>query len=227
VEGIRLMSKNKKSSGFTVVSILVITIVLLAIAGVSWRVLASNKNTTDNHANNKQTNLSSNNSKQTTDPYAGWKTYCSTTVKACFKYPSDWAQSKYGGFENSTATEYVSLNDPTTKDGGSGTAYIASIEDFNSSIKDLKILGIIVDNKPSFNVYNTSYISSNIIKVGETKDIDYVNHMFLGKTGLAGLVGTPAVNGYASMHTIDQAKSWFNSNEAGTVLKVLQSFYYQ
>ena len=30
------------------------------------------------------------------DPYAGWKTYCDSTEKACFKYPSDWTASVHG-----------------------------------------------------------------------------------------------------------------------------------
>jgi Tfp pilus assembly protein PilV len=126
VEGIRLMSKNKKSSGFTVVSILVITIVLLAIAGVSWRVLASNKNTTDNHANNKQTNLSSNNSKQTTDPYAGWKTYKDIGYPLAsgvsIKYPSDW-QVKVG---NNKAFAWVIEHKETKGSVNVRTIYLKS-----------------------------------------------------------------------------------------------------
>ena len=35
------------------------------------------------------------------DPYEGWGTYCDTQyAKGCFRYPSDWVVSQYGGFEN-------------------------------------------------------------------------------------------------------------------------------
>jgi hypothetical protein len=162
------------------------------------------------------------------DEYEGWKTTCDDIVRACYKHPADWATDQYNtGLENPAHTEYVSLSGSTVKDGGSGSAYIASIVDLSTPIADLKIVGTVIENQPSYAIYNTSYLSANNVKVGNTQDISYINHRFSGKTGDASFDGTPSSGGYASIKTLDQAKAWFNTTEARTVLKVIQSFYYQ
>ncbi|HSX45349.1 MAG TPA: hypothetical protein VLF39_04585 [Candidatus Saccharimonadales bacterium] len=218
--------KKLNTKGFSAIEGLLILVIVGLIGFVGWYVWKSQKDTTktlnDTNQGVGQT------AKTTNSFYNGWKMTCDSNVKACYKHPTDWVADQYNtGLENPAQTEYVSLTGPTIKDGGSGSAYIVSIDDLNPAIVDLKILGTIVDNRPNYSIYNASYISSNNIKVGATQDIDYTNHRFTGKTGEAGFDATPDSKGYASIKTLDQAKAWFNSDEAKTVLKVIQSFKYQ
>ncbi len=222
------------NKGFGMMGVLLTVVVVVAVVGTGAYLY--HKHSVDNKKVNSTTSSTTNTTTSTnhqglntagTDPYAGWKTYCVPTVKACVKYPSDWVTSQYGGLQNSACTEYASLTGPTNKDTSSDIAYIVSIDDFSTSISSLKIVGMVVNNKPSYSVYNAPYLSQNNIQVGATQAIADVNYNFTGNTGNAGLVGTPCANGYSSITTLDQAKDWFNTAEGKTVLKVIQSFYYE
>ncbi len=215
-----------KQSGFSIIEIVLVVLVIGALAAIGLLVYLQHTTTKPTVATNSQ-QKSTTVTHPPTDPYQGWQTYCDSTVKACIKYPSDWVASQYGGLENPACTEYASLTGPTSKDRGSSPAYIVSIDDLSTPVSDLKILGTVVDNKPGYSIYNASYISQNNIHVGGTQEIASANYRFTGKTGDAGLVGTPCANGYAAITTSDQAKAWFNSTEGKTVLKVVQSLYYQ
>lgn len=218
---------RSKQTGFGIIEAVIIIAAVGIIGVAGWFVYQ--------HDHTKVTNTAASTTQQKTttvtqinaDPYAGWQSYCDTTVKTCIKYPSDWVASPYGGLENPACTEYAALTGSTVKDRGSSTAYIASIDDLKTPMADLKILGTVVDNKPEYSVYNTSYISENNLHVGATQEIAYANYTFTGKTGDASVVGTPCANGYAAISTAEQAKAWFNTAEGKTVLKVVQSFSYQ
>ena len=220
------------SKGFGLIEVLIVIALAVVVAGAGLYLYHkhadNNKKTTTSSSTKSSTSANQQGSNTAnSDPYSGWRTYCDSTVKACIKYPSDWVASQYGGLQNSACTEYASLTGPTNKDRASDTAYIASIGALATPVSDLKIVGMVVNNKPSYAVYNDSYLTQNNIQVGATQAIADVNYNFTGTTSDAALVGTPCANGYSTITTLGQAKDWFNTTDAKTVLKVVQSLYYQ
>lgn len=225
-----MVRRKGRQTGFGAIGVIVLVLVLVAIAAISVLVYQRYRTTskpTGAINSSQAANQQKNKTTPQPDPYKGWKTYCDSTVKACIKYPSDWVASQYGGLENPACTEYVSLTGPTSKDGGEGSAYIASIDNFSTPLSDLKILGMVINGYPTYSVYNATYISENNIQVGTTQTVAYINHRFTGKTGDAGLVGTPCAKGSEKITTSNQARAWFDSSEGKAVLKVVQSLYYQ
>jgi hypothetical protein len=85
------MKKNQK--GFGAVEGLLILVIVGLIGFVGWYVWHSK-----NNANKALTNagVSSSATITKTNPYAGWKQYCSNQEKSCFKYPLRW-ETKYIG----------------------------------------------------------------------------------------------------------------------------------
>lgn len=166
----------------------------------------------------------------TTDPYAGWKTYCDSTTSSCVKYPSTWISVTGfpGAFENFAKTAYISLEAGTSKDRAQDAAYIYSVESLPTSGSPLDIVGYVVGNKPGFAVYDSSYVSANNIKTGTTVQLVDGNYAFNAKNAsTVSLVATPDTEGYATITTSEQAKAWFTTQEAQDGLLVMKSFYYK
>ncbi len=201
---------------------LLLLITILAIGGTGWYVYNKNREVpVQNSQQNQPIEHSQSNG------YEGWGEYCDDSVKACIKYPSDWIKSEYGGLQNTSCTQYVSLTGSTIKDAGKARAYIASVDNLEDPDLDLKILGIIVDTRPSYSVYDSSYVKANNIESHKSYEIDYINHRFDGKNGEVGLDGTPCADGYKLISTFEQAKSWFSSNDGQIVFRVIRSFFYK
>ncbi len=74
------MKKLPKQDGFSAVEVLIALLVAIVIVVVGYFAL-------HHKAKNSNNQLSSSNS---TSAYAGWKNFCDTTQKFCFKYPSNW-----------------------------------------------------------------------------------------------------------------------------------------
>jgi hypothetical protein len=88
------LSKNQK--GFTVVEALLF-ILIVAVIGFGgyyvWHTQHNKKTpvTTTSTSSKSSTSTKPITTATTTpNPYAGWKQYCSTYEKSCFKYPSTW-----------------------------------------------------------------------------------------------------------------------------------------
>jgi hypothetical protein len=88
-------------------------------------------------------------------------------------------------------------------------------------------VGYVVNDKPQYAVYDTSYVSTNGMEAGKTVTIVDGNYAFDAKTGTASLDATPGANGYAQITSAEQAKAWFSSQSAVTGLQILKSFYYE
>lgn len=161
------------------------------------------------------------------DSYNGWNTNCVKALKACIKTPPDWVANQYNGYENQAQTQYAALSLENVKDQSKADALIVSVDDFVVSNSNLKVVGLIVSNKPSYAVYDTSYINSNGIKPGATVNILVGSYTFSGSTGMASLVGSADTNGTKAITTVDAARAWFVSADAQQVFKVVRSFYYQ
>lgn len=221
------MQVKISNKGFSAIGVVIIVVVIAVISLVGWRVLANkddNKTTNYNSPNNQQAN---NTPKQETDPYAGWQTYCDTeNAKGCFKYPSDWVTSQYGGFENSTQTAYIDFKGYNNKDQAADSVYVVKVVDLANKELGLKIVGSVYNNVPSYSIFNASDVSA--LKAGENSQLVTVNPEFQRNPGEdMSFMATPGVAGLKAITNLEQAKNWFNTPEAQTCLKVLQSFYYQ
>lgn len=155
------MTTNKQV-GFGVAIIIIIAVVVLAIIGyVGYRVYIANTNkptstintTANNQTGNNTQNL--NNQTQPTVPYAGWKTYCDATKKACFKYPADWTISTHSDnginsavVKNSNNNLEVDYSGYYATDGRDTSYYIASIDDLAQPNASWKVVGRIVSSDP-------------------------------------------------------------------------------
>lgn len=228
--------KKLNTKGFGLLGVLAVIVVLAAAGGVGAYVYHKNhkaKTTTSSTGNSTSTGTktgSTSGTTQTSDPYAGWKTYCDGTASSCIKYPSTWiaVNGFPGAFENSTNTAYISLEAGTSKDRAQATAYIYSVEGLSTSGPSLDIVGYVVGNKPAFGVYNSAYVSTNDIKAGATAQLVDGNYAFNAKDrSTISLIATPGAAGYAAITTSDQARAWFTTQEAQDALLVMRSFYYQ
>jgi Tfp pilus assembly protein PilE len=90
---------NKNQSGFSVVEFLLVILILVVIGAVGYMVYHNDHKT-------KVSSLSTtNSSKSTTNPYAGWKTYSiSSPTSFSFKYPTNWTLSTSDNPSTNTAT---------------------------------------------------------------------------------------------------------------------------
>lgn len=233
------MTRKLSNDGFSAVEAAVVLFVVAAL-GLGgffvWR-HNHNKHETASQTTSKSTGSSSTQKQtsqqkqQTADPYAGWQTACDDAAKACYRYPSDWVVSPYNGYQNSADTAYVQLQGHNNKDQSVDEVYIASIDDFNTSGLDLKIVGIVAtdNHAPGYVVYDSSYVEQQGLAVGQTRQLIVGNATFhdKGSTETSSFGASPGANGYAAITNMDQAKAWFGTAEAKTCLKVLQSFYYQ
>lgn len=90
------------SKGFGLVAVLLVVVVLAVIGGSGAYVYHKNHkakaspSTTSTTQTGKTTKTPP---KTTPDPYAGWKQYCSTQEKSCFKYPANWATKDVGAVD--------------------------------------------------------------------------------------------------------------------------------
>lgn len=167
--------------------------------------------------------------KTKTNPiYNGWDAYCKPDAGTCIRYPSDWTANEIEGFENSSQTAFVTMSLAATKDRSTGVGYIASISDLTIPNPNLKVLGVVVGNRPTYAIYDTAYIKQNDLKVGDTKPILIGAYTFTNNSGaLMDVVGTPDAAGYAAISDSASAQAWFKSANGQLVLKAVQSFYYQ
>lgn len=217
------MTKKMRADGFSALGIIGAICVVIVVGLAGWYVFQNRDTRTKN---NSSTTSKTSNAKPA-DSYAGWKTYCDTeNTKGCFKYPNDWVASQYGGYENSTQTAYVNYSGYNNKDQASDTAYVAQISEVTNSSLNLKIVGSVYKNVPSYSIFNAADVAT--LKVGEDTTVVTVNPEFQRNPGEdMSFTATPGASGIKAITTLDQAKAWFSTPEAQNCLKVLQSFYYQ
>lgn len=89
------MQRKLDRKGFSIIEVLVVVVIIAAVAACGWlawrHANGKKKQTSSTTASSQQAKSPSKSSPaQTTDPYVGWRSYCDTTYKYCFKYPSGW-----------------------------------------------------------------------------------------------------------------------------------------
>jgi hypothetical protein len=222
------MLKRVTSKGYSAIEAIIVLVVVTVIGLGGWWVwrhnhqpkkmpMASNSSTSQTGKQQQSSNT------QPADPYAGWKTSCDAVLKACYKYPNDWVQAQYGGWQNTANTAYFNFA-ATNKDQATNNVYIAAIEDLANKNQNLKIVGTIDDNVPGYTVYDASVITDKHVAIGQFAQLITVNPTFNKDITF---VATPGASGIAAITSPAQAKAWFSTPEAQQCLKILQSFYYQ
>lgn len=168
--------------------------------------------------------------------YTGWKTYCSSVSKECFKYPSDWkvgtdsskpdlASITYTSGNSTAALQYI--NPFSNPEGGQGSFYIASINSLNSGDPNLKVLGgyYTANNVPMYQLVDNGFIVRNQLVVGKSFTIDSTP----GYTNKNSVKGELTAYFQPPKTPVDTtlANSWLSGSLGQDCLKILQSFSYQ
>jgi hypothetical protein len=95
---------NKNQKGFTAVEALLIILILAVIGLGGYYVYHTNHKTKAVSASTKSVTAAAN-------PYAGWKSYCSTVGDICYKYPANWKFSS--SFNQGPSPESDSITSPS------------------------------------------------------------------------------------------------------------------
>lgn len=197
----------------------------LAAGGFGNIIICKIKKTAQNtsHTGDKQATYT----QTQADPYKGWKSNCDASLKACYKYPNNWVQSQYGGWQNIADTAYFNIV-ANNKDQSTNTIYVAAIEDLVDSSQGLKIVGTVENHLPSYTIYDASIVTDKHLVVGQTAELVTTNPTFKGKGIDKDITfnATPGTTGIASITNAEQAKAWFATPDAQQCLKILQSFKY-
>jgi hypothetical protein len=182
-----------------------------------------------------------NNSAQTVDTYAGWKTYCDNVYHYCFKYPPEWtlgtpevadAVCDPGGVGVSDAegNPVVSYQNANNKDGSAPEFSTVSIDKPTAANEDLTIVGgyfYYNYNSEYFAVYDvvdTSTLTNYPLTVGQASAFPQTPRFTDLSTGTQRCTGSLFTQSVFS--DAASAKAWFASPDAKTGLQILKSFYY-
>ncbi|HUD06300.1 MAG TPA: hypothetical protein VMR34_00265 [Candidatus Saccharimonadales bacterium] len=85
---------NNNDSGFSAVELILAIVILALIGTVGWLVYKNHHKTTSASAATVSTAkpvYSSTKTTTVTNPYTGWKSFCSSYGGLCLKYPSNWS----------------------------------------------------------------------------------------------------------------------------------------
>jgi hypothetical protein len=109
----RHISLNNK--GFAPLLLLVGVVAVLVVGGGGVYVYHQNHKakapvSSSTSTGSKTTSTTSTKSTAASDPYAGWKQYCSAQEKSCFKYPADWTTKNVGAVD--PAGDGIQLTSP-------------------------------------------------------------------------------------------------------------------
>lgn len=222
------MKQSQNQSGFGIVEITVI-IVIIALLGVGgWYVWHAQQS-----ADKQQPANTSSSQQSNVDPYAGWQTYCDNADKVCFKYPSDWIASEEGAastgvsIQNPLGTLAISYLSEDARDGREMSIYVAQVGDLATTNPKYKSLGYFVpsttNSLPSYSVIDSDSLATFPLTAGAQSTFP-VNPRF---TISSGRHGSLAVKPIGQVFNDDQAKAWFESDEAKISLTITDSFYLQ
>lgn len=180
------MGKFKKSeSGFGVVGILLVVVIIVLISSVGWLVYKNHNKVTKTITNTKTATMTT-----AQNPFAGWKTYTNSTYGLSFKYPSQW--SVYSQPSGGDLNLYVSETTPselqktTTSPVQDDNFLEVSIYISNNSVSNS------VNNAGVSNLINLgsiTYNSKSYSLIGETSSTGETNN---GSVVLVGVDDCPS-----------------------------------
>lgn len=165
--------------------------------------------------------------KVATNPYAGWKEYCSDTEKACFKYPADWTlTSEPDSADNTSSTKVTSpagtvvVYDPTISGIGGGCDETVDTHIF------------VVAAVPQTNVSGLYVVQTG---KGSATTVDHIGLSDNNKKGQPAVGDTGQCLYYTIFpsHADTAYGAWLQTSgtlvasDIPTVEKIMQSYYYQ
>jgi prepilin-type N-terminal cleavage/methylation domain-containing protein len=235
--------------GFSIVEVLITIVVLAVIVGCGWFAWhhTHDKNTSASKStgSSQQTKSSSTSSSKsttatTTDPYAGWKPYCDSTYKYCFKYPSDWTLTADSSATSVGDSREATVSDPTnaltvgyvnafTKDSGlisftptkatalqtdAGLTLVGGYEQAGGAIGNYLAVYEIVD---------TSLLGNYPLAVGSTTQFPS-NPRFSDEPSGSGYSGVFLAE--SGCNTTADCQTWLNATATQTAVQVLESLAY-
>lgn len=212
------------SKGFGLLGVLVIVLVV-AIAGFSgwfiWNKNHDTKKTTDS----SNTNGSNKDDNTTTDPYEGWRTYCETQSKYCFRYPTAWSVESDAvstTLRNAQKTVMATFAYKVVKDGGNTDFYVSTVEPV-SALSSLSVVGgFMTDgNSPTYAVVNADQAAP--LKKGEVNQFAIApRYTGADSEGVQFIVYSTGM----AFSTTDESKAWFETAAARESLLALKSLTY-
>lgn len=113
--------------GFAVIEALLIVLVIVLLAGTGWYVYRHrDRSIAASRSSSKQASKTSTVPTTTQpDPYAGWRSYTSSTEKLTFKYPAEWTAIPSSDSTQVTGADSLKL---TSKSGKISVRWYSSVE---------------------------------------------------------------------------------------------------
>lgn len=228
---------KKSQKGFAVVEGLLILVIVGLIGFVGWYVWHNRATKT---TNSPATSTSAIVEQKTTptatkpavDPYAGWKTYCDSTINGCFRYPADWADIGAGTDvkalgTNKDETIVLEYAEPVNGNGGLGDFLTKSIDSLTTTDTTYKVVGgyYTIGNIPGYNLADTSLTQQLGLSVGKTTKISNNDLYFTKNSSKATLVAHYDNTSGSSSIAASVANPWFTSTDGKIALKIVQSYY--
>jgi len=220
---------NNKQSGFGVIVIIVAIVALVILGYAGYRIYTaqtskpvSTTNTTTNQTNGNNTNQNANT--QAVDPYAGWKTYCDTIEKSCFKYPGNWTlNSNSVGVTSPTGSVVINYIGNDQGYDAQVQFYTVSLDSLTATNTNLKVVGGFESATSNVTPYyklvdhsqTTNLVVGRQTSFAKKADFSFPDH------SLGSLQAFPINTNF----DITQAKTWFSSDDAKTALLIEKSFY--
>ncbi len=172
------ISKNQK--GFTVVEGLLIVLILVVIGGVGYMVYHNDHKTKTTSVSTTSATKPATSIKTTTNPYAGWQSFCSSYGGLCLKYPSNWTlkttSEAASATQNTDEADITSPSDNVTVDyqpyciqlaappAGTWTDNVLSVTS-PTSTSDFKVVKAVssYQGSSSSNISESLYLTSNTV----------------------------------------------------------------
>jgi hypothetical protein len=222
------MKKQKYQAGLGVVEVIIVLVILALIGVGGWYVWSANQK-----SQSLVTNSNTTAGNVPVDPYAGWKLYCDTTQKVCFKYPADWSMEPRNNgdivgaiIQNPNGSIVVSYLASDTRDGSTMPYYTATLEDLSTANAAFKVVGGYTpstgDIVPRYKVVDTKFV----IGLTAGQQTNMVNTArFTNKDGSTGHLEVYPTQ--TSGFDATKAKAWFTFDDAKTAELIVKSFYLQ
>jgi len=244
---------DKNQKGFTAVEGLLIILILAVVGFGGYYVYHTNHKTKAAVSTTaaKESTASSNKSTvaKTTNPYAGWKTFCSTMGGLCLKYPTNWTfkqtllsqsispeRDVFTSPSGSVVVDYLPRNGegPT---GNNSTVNIVSVN--NTQESDMDVVGAIIKNldgtSPGYvaqlfvtgnpNGYTTGQTLNNIYwpAIPEFSNAKLLGGKKVSRLDVEQANSTNQMNGFPTQAS---AQAWLDSSEVKTGQLILESAAY-
>lgn len=185
-------------------------------------------------------------SAQSTDPYAGWKTYTSTTEKATFRYPADWTLDNPTLGSNEPNVDGTGLKSPSGEihlnwisalDGFGGTCddqvalpkgcLLYSIFDKKSitGASGLYVIAGIATDSQTYQPWIAVQDDHGIVTTGRGMGYDMFAARLVKNSNT--LLSTSGPYATGPKLSLANAQAWFDKPEAKQVKLIMASLSYQ